>query len=693
LVTFLHVVRSIHAAGAKLENLAVLLLESCDSEGFSMMQSVARKVRSEPVPVGQLAVLGNTALLPKGLTGPEDNTAVSGLGADKVLPLGADTGTPTTNQINQTTGNLSKSAKKAIKSNLSHTKEAPPLNASNPTEAEAAAKINDAADAVAKAHAKGKKAEQASEEAAKAAETVPPDRRWDVWRNVFVGRQQERKRLFVRCSILPIGSVLVFAVLASLFLCGHVQRTSVQQAARSVYLTVNFVLVLNYTIVILDSYDLCSTLGLSKADSGRMVGTYMLGFCAGAVGSWLAVRVRPLLWRELPKTLLFAGLSCQLAGSVAYSIVALKATVAAGKIADLPLVGIAKALFGLRDSPWLAHLLMASRFTGGAGSGICQQFYVSSMLHVTPVHERSEHTSRWVFSGMLAIGLGPMMAAAVQALDLCGHWPRFELVGHVQLLATGVALFAVLLHPDVSRVEDCLEPEHREGAEEASQMGGNEEKDGSLISRRWLVTGCLLMTGLRAFGISAIEVGIALRLEETYLWDQRVTGLVIGAIFLCCVPLKVIHALVGPWMTAVGWIRVLSCLAVVGSLLLFNSTCQLLTLGGCLQNCATVLVTAGVVLFPCFYLSDALGSGLMHQHVLPEGSLLDANHAQLWYNLCQGMGRFLGPWMARLALQLHGEDAFAVQQTAAIGAFLLGFETFVRPAVKPTGPTGASQSR
>mmetsp|Transcript_81990 Transcript_81990/g.256042 ORF Transcript_81990/g.256042 Transcript_81990/m.256042 type:complete len:201 (+) Transcript_81990:97-699(+) len=97
---------------------------------------------------------------------------------------------------------------------------------------------------------------------------------------------------------------------------------------------------------------------------------------------------------------------------------------------------------------------------------------------------------------------------------------------------------------------------------------------------------------------------------------------------------------------------------------------------------AEQLIVAGIIVFPTLYLSDALGSGIMHQHVLAEGSLFDGNHAQLWYNLMQGMGRFLGPWIARSTVQVHGQDAFAAQQLAVALAFLCIFETCARPYLR-----------
>uniref|UniRef100_A0A7S4QGH7 Solute carrier family 40 protein n=1 Tax=Alexandrium monilatum TaxID=311494 RepID=A0A7S4QGH7_9DINO len=104
---------------------------------------------------------------------------------------------------------------------------------------------------------------------------------------------------------------------------------------------------------------------------------------------------------------------------------------------------------------------------------------------------------------------------------------------------------------------------------------------------------------------------------------------------------------------------------------------------------AEQLIVAGIIVFPTLYLSDALGSGLMHQHVLSEGSRFDGNHAQLWYNLMQGMGRFLGPWTARSTVQARGQDWFAAQQLAVTFAFLCIFEMLVRPFLKVKDETDA----
>jgi len=549
-----------------------------------------------------------------------------------------------------------------------------PAGGNTTAEEEASAAVAAAAKAASAGPRGRPEMEEVVQKAIRKVVAVQPSKRWQIWREVFDQRQAERQRSAVSCSLLPVGSAMAVMLASVFMLQRHASRNEVPQAARSVHLLVYAVMSMNYTIVILDSYHLCATLGLSEGDSGCMIGLYMLGSGAGAVLASLLVHQRPQLWRESPRVLILAGVASQLLGSVAYCSVSLKATDAAGKAADLPLVGIGKILFGLQGSHWLFRVLMASRAVSGFGSGVAQIVCINVMLHVTPVAERPEHTSRWIFAHMLGMGLGPTAAAAAQALDLCNRWPRFYLVGYVQVVA-GMGLLAAvsLLHPSLAHVQDFLEP--RQEAEEERAAGPP--------GRRTVICGCLGLTTLRAFCVSAIEVGIALELEKKYQWDHRLTGTVIGGIFLGCIPLKAIHTVLGRTMTVVGWIRVLSCISIFASLLFFDASCKFVTLGRGSGSCSYVLLTAGIVLFPCFFLSDALSCGLMYQHLLPEGSCFDANTTQLLTSVWQGLGRFLGAWIARLSLQRWGQEAFATEQLAITCTFLAGFEFIVRPSIAP----------
>merc|ERR1719401_2741929 len=100
--------------------------------------------------------------------------------------------------------------------------------------------------------------------------------------------------------------------------------------------------------------------------------------------------------------------------------------------------------------------------------------------------------------------------------------------------------------------------------------------------------------------------------------------------------MNIVHKMVGPSLSVAQWIRLLAAVATLGSCLLSTLVC-----GTDRVSCSCTLVLAGAVLFPTLYLGESLACGIMHQHVLPVGSRFDNNHAQLWYNLAQGMGRFL----------------------------------------------------
>jgi len=489
---------------------------------------------------------------------------------------------------------------------------------------------------------------------------------------------------------LPIG-ILITAAAWALFVLGfHVHNNTKEQAARSVYLLVNFVLVLNYTFVILDSYDLCATLGMSESDSGRMVGNYMLGFCLGAFMMWCIASRIPGLWRSSPRRVLTVGLTCQLIGTSVYAWVAFKATqqVLEADYANIHF-GVYEAMLGLKSgSPNLAFLLMASRFIAGMGSGLCQQFYVASCLHLTPVAERPEHTTRWVFSGMIAIGGGPMLAAGLDSFNKCEEFvPEFTLVGLGQVAVVACAFAAVFLyHPNLENVPDHMEKELVDDFAEAS-TGGLDVSCRRIV----LVCGCLLMGSLRAFGVSAVEVVTASLLEDTYNWGQHKIGITIGVIFLTCVPVRVLHKMFGDKMSVVLWIRLMSVTAIAGGFLLFSPACSVLN-KVCGLDCAGALVVAGTVLFPAFYMGEALAVGIMHQHVLPSGSWFDGNHSQLWYNLAQGLGRFLGPWISRWAIAASGQDFFALQQMMVTCVFLVIFECAVRPFMRSTSPSSADKA-
>lgn len=459
--------------------------------------------------------------------------------------------------------------------------------------------------------------------------------------------------------LLPLGgTVLLYGILLWLFK-EHRKGCCAAQGARSSFVLLKGLAGVHFSIVILDSYDVCSALGYSKAMSGQMVGVYMITSCLGTVIGWLWLRLRPELWKELPRVPLVFGGMCQLVGAVIYCAVAAEATLITRQGADYN--GWAAQLFGESYGRWLFALLMIARGIAGITAGSNDQFNMTSSLHITPVGARMEHTSRFVFSVMLAYGAGPLMAAALRALDL-SH-VGFVLVGYCQLLTAFASLLVTWSIPELKHVEDCLEK---------SSSGSGQYGSAAVV------TGAIAVGGMRNLGIAACEVGLALEWEDLFQWDQRLTGLVVGLVFLVCIPIKILHSALGHRMATLRWIYLLGGLAAAGSLLLFTPARWFFKGHGALP-----LVASGALTFPCLYLSDALVASLLYQHVLPEGSLLDANYTQLWYLLWTGLLRYLGCWLARLTLQRCGADAFALQQLAITGLFLLVFRFWVQPFISP----------
>jgi len=283
-----------------------------------------------------------------------------------------------------------------------------------------------------------------------------------------------------------------------------------------------------------------------------------------------------------------------------------------------------------------------------------------------------------------------MLAAGLESFNQCekGLVQDFTLVGLGQVVVVACAFAAVFAyHPDLENVPDHMEREVVDDCWEAAASTGDLDV---VVRRIVLILGCLLMGSLRAFGVSAVEVATASLLENTYDWGHRTTGITIGAIFLTCVPVRVLHKMLGDKMSVVSWIRIFAVIAIAGCLLLDSPACSVLN-KVCGLGCDGALVVAGIVLFPTFYMGEALAVGIMHQHVLPAGSWFDGNHAQLYYHLAQGLGRFAGPWLSRWAISALGEDVFALQQMMVTCLFLVIFECTVQPFLRSTSPSAAGK--
>ena len=69
-------------------------------------------------------------------------------------------------------------------------------------------------------------------------------------------------------------------------------------------------------------------------------------------------------------------------------------------------------------------------------------------------------------------------------------------------------------------------------------------------------------------------------------------------------------------------------------------------------------------------------------HVEPDGSLLDASNVTLMNTfLTDGLGRFFGPWLARVITDNGSQDIYALQQIAGILLFVIAAEVVLATRV------------
>jgi len=170
-------------------------------------------------------------------------------------------------------------------------------------------------------------------------------------------------------------------------------------------------------------------------------------------------------------------------------------------------------------------------------------------------------------------------------------------------------------------------------------------------------------------------------LQREYAWEESQVGMSVGLAFLTSIPLKVVHSALREHLSSVNWIRALGVTGLVASCLFLSS------------RSGVMLVVTIAIVFPTMYLSDALSLGAMQQHCLPDGSLFDANHNMLWFNLAvNGVGHFFGPIVARHCVEVGGQPWFACQQLLLCLAFWATFEAVVRPNYLPPAQAPAKSA-
>eukprot|EP00416_Gambierdiscus_australes_P041817 CAMPEP_0171108714 /NCGR_PEP_ID=MMETSP0766_2-20121228/69466_1 /TAXON_ID=439317 /ORGANISM="Gambierdiscus australes, Strain CAWD 149" /LENGTH=554 /DNA_ID=CAMNT_0011570301 /DNA_START=39 /DNA_END=1703 /DNA_ORIENTATION=+ len=461
----------------------------------------------------------------------------------------------------------------------------------------------------------------------------------------------------VACNENWIARLLCMIILCCVFLLltalvpshyGIAEKACITQAA--VLLITN----LSFTVVIPSSYRMARVVGLGAAYSGLLIGLYQLGVCAGAVAMWVTLRFYPEAWRfSFP--IMVGSTFVSLLGAALYFALSIAAE---PFFSGVPVE---------HEKPWMAFPLVVSRLLDGFGTGVIVQMGQILIIHLVKSEDRASWMATNQFASMLGIGLGPMVSSVVSALNLC-HSSTGQLaavgIGYVGLALTSSVLALARFPRHLDEVID-------QQPAPTTQVSSDEIKDAR--SRIVLVLGSLVMCLMRSFVISGLEAATSFLLEVEYDWGLAPTGIAVGLCFLFCIPVKLFFNTFQDQLSLICWIRLAGAGAVVGGVMLYRWS-----------NSAYVLLVGDALVFPALFLGDALTAGIMmmSQHLMPLGSLFDANHVVLQRALFMCLGRNLGPPLARTTVQGSGQNGYATQQLVIAVLFLVVLEIWVVPNAK-----------
>lgn len=467
-------------------------------------------------------------------------------------------------------------------------------------------------------------------------------------------------------------------------LLGDLQKDAQSRVlAFRINLVVSVCSLLCFSVVIPDSIDLSAALDRGISESGLAVSIYRLGTAIGAVLIWVLGRQRPTAWRDEQKAALLAALTTALLGSAGYTAAATMASQThGGRECGTPTPC---------DSIWA--VLLVSRALTGIADGVTGSLTYLTVIHLFPAKERPGRFVVWQTLCILAMGVGPMIAAAT-AWTLHGTCFKFTGAGVAQCCLLLVALAAVAgwfpsLHAQQSLEEGGEAPDKRAEAPdkraEAPEKGEgqptsetNPARARESYLRAWLIGGSLLCIILRVLLSAATEVGTATILQ-LYLHVTRANvGLCIGAAFMTSALVYIAYTHVKGRLSELVWIRLFAAASLLAGFLTLRSPWA--HLGWSDTAYAVQLLIADVITFSSTLYSVALIIGLQTQHLLPRGSLFDATHMSMWnIVIMAGVGRFGGPVVGRAILEggVASVDVYALALMALMVAGWIAFEAAV----------------
>jgi len=458
------------------------------------------------------------------------------------------------------------------------------------------------------------------------------------------------------------GSAFSAAIVVVAWLCARSQQNTAQIAS-TINVILFFVRNASTSVIIATAPLLAEHAGFGAFYAGTLMSASMVGLCAGVVLMCLTLQLWPKSWRHAP-SILCAATILNTSGAILYSTM-------------LFLAAAGYSLSHLMVLPLLARML------DGLGAGMLTQLWMVSVVKIIPSNERPDWMARDSLANMLGTGLGPMIGAAMGALNTCDAPLAVLPAAGIGYLAITVAGFVIMagLYPTsfetVADVQDllpiCLKDE------DVDEVGLDPE-----FRRKMAVQVLMIvMVCLRGFTLMGLESATSLMLEVKFDWGTERTGMLLGACFLTCIPLQLLFRCQRSRLSVPGWTRLFMPGVLVGSVLLFKVWAGLGDTGESLM----VLIAASMM-FPMLALCDVLvaGMSMMAHNIFPQGYMhLSPNMLQLYRQVGQnGLGRCLGAPMANLMLEQSGQNGYAGLLCLCTAAYWLLLELFIQLQKPPT---------
>jgi len=420
-----------------------------------------------------------------------------------------------------------------------------------------------------------------------------------------------------------------------------------------------FVTTLMFSVIIPDSLTLTQALGGSEADSGSMIGYFML---AGAIGSVFAIPIPsmyPKMWWERIKSVLTSTFMLLACGVALYLIVTV-------------------AVAGGHHQSHLWRLLIAARMTGGFAYGLGTSLLWGSFPRMVPPEKQIPATTTMMLFHVTGIGLGPLVASFARVPSaVADHFADRHVESRDDVVAVAVMSLAMLCTQVYIVSTKCPsleeEPNHECSVDEEAKLQFNGTTDFCFGQRAFLCC-TLIMGAMRSYIVSSLEVATADILEKDFLWKLFSIGIAIGLTFLTFVPLKLSMETFRLYATNTTLVRCLLGISVVGTIFLFSPE----GLFHSVDAKSASLLFGDVLVFPSIFVSDALIRGLQSRLATPTGTLFSIENLSPMMNLLNMGARFLGPWLARLSLELGNQAVYAATQLGTCVFCLLIFELGVR---------------